>query len=1377
MKYLLLPILALFTFIHAIAQDKKAEKKLLLTEELYRTGNTEAAAAEGEKVLKEYTPGKGAFFYFRILNITAKSYYHDFRFKQFEEKLNEAEKKAEQLQGSEKVLALLAVADLSDFSGQPLRAKEAADKARKCNVTGYLSAQVEFADAASLLKLGFLNNAIRLVNDLEAKQKISLEKGDTTGRYFTSESNNLIRKTSDYISVLLLKSEVLMQQGRFSMSEQVADQAVSFIKERTGSYKNELAACYRQKGRINYLSGDHAKASENYSRALSCLTVSDKVPGKAEIIKVKLFAEIELGRAVEAEELLRKLQMCGNQTAGKDVWEIYYQQALIHRSGYEGNSDKASERLNILLKECKVLPEYAPVNMELASVESELLKGKLAIDDYFRSLDKQEALKEKYYGKSSVAFHLFRLNKAADLLELRGITSEVNEIMSGSLRPAIAEVSPSEAEKFNLIAGEYFLQMDLQDSARKYLSAITLPGEAADLRTINNNVKKAYILYQSGNIAEANKIISAVEQISAQRKTEPDFETLLLLDEIFELTGQVARSQALRGQFQKLSRKKHFYRDLFGELETFYTLAGIYAESGNYYKAAGYIDDAYRQATAKLPGTPFLLKIILRNCELEIVNGNYTRADKLSEDALKLAEKLYGKSSVYYNEAKLIQASYFFAIADFQQAAEVCKSISQQNKKGNAVYNTYSLRSILLQAECLRNIRTQAKNAESTYRQGLQNVAESYGDTSELYIASSLKFASFLIESGKLDEAKKLADKIDLYWKNTSKKNRPVQYLNSQLLHAEIAYEQKKYDKAVSIYKEVLEQSAKIFSETHPEYIKAKADLAHTYFMLKEYEKSYNLMQEVLNQYDLYVSQLFPVMSFGQKSSLWNSFKDEYEFYNYLVLNHIAAIRPELSGNVYNNVISTKAILLSSDVKLRDRINTSGDSVLISLYNQWVVQKELLTAAFSLTKDEMNFDQIDIRSVEAEIARLEKEMSMRSEMFATEDSRDKIVWQDIKKTLSPGECAVELVRVRTFNHRISDSAFYAALVLSEKNTTGPDVVILKNAKDMEGKFYKFFRNATVLKLQDDISYNNFWEPIAAKLPEKGHIYFSPDGIYNQINPETFRMKDGKSLVDVNTISFVSNTKDLLNTTPVMKKQKQENENSQKVFLGGNPDFYSADKSGNIAQLPGADEEIKDISAELKKTNIAPYVLTGAALTEDTLKSLKNVNVLHLATHGYFMETKYDETRNFISNPLLNSGILLANAGDVIEGINPESKDGILTAFEAVNLNLDKTELVVLSACETGRGEVRNGEGVFGLQRSFIIAGADAVIISLFKVNDEVTRKFMRTFYLELLKSGNKRTAFNAAKIKVKQEHPEPVYWGAFVMIEKAPKAQGSVFAK
>jgi CHAT domain-containing protein len=136
-----------------------------------------------------------------------------------------------------------------------------------------------------------------------------------------------------------------------------------------------------------------------------------------------------------------------------------------------------------------------------------------------------------------------------------------------------------------------------------------------------------------------------------------------------------------------------------------------------------------------------------------------------------------------------------------------------------------------------------------------------------------------------------------------------------------------------------------------------------------------------------------------------------------------------------------------------------------------------------------------------------------------------------------------------------------------------------------------------------------------------------------------------------------------------------------------------------------------------------------------------------------------------NNPFLRCGLLFSESGNSLKGQSIGIEDGILTGEEIVHLPLYNTDLVVLSACETGLGQIYNGEGIMGLQRSFLIAGTKTVIMSLWEVNDAATQRLMTYFYeYWIVEKMAKREAFRLAQIELKEEYKAPEYWGAFVIL-------------
>jgi len=209
----------------------------------------------------------------------------------------------------------------------------------------------------------------------------------------------------------------------------------------------------------------------------------------------------------------------------------------------------------------------------------------------------------------------------------------------------------------------------------------------------------------------------------------------------------------------------------------------------------------------------------------------------------------------------------------------------------------------------------------------------------------------------------------------------------------------------------------------------------------------------------------------------------------------------------------------------------------------------------------------------------------------------------------------------------------------------------------------------------------------------------------------------------------------------------------------------------FSSLAGTAVEARTIKSLFPEANL----LTGPQATESALKSVSAPRILHIATHGFFLQdaaiatvdTASDSgtTRAInavakVENPLLRSGLALAGA-NMNKG---SSDDGILTALEASGLNLWGTKLVTLSACDTGVGEVRNGEGVYGLRRAFMLAGTETLVMSLWPVSDNVTRELMTAYYTGLKEGLGRGEALRRVKLNMlsRKDRHHPFYWASFI---------------
>jgi CHAT domain-containing protein len=408
-----------------------------------------------------------------------------------------------------------------------------------------------------------------------------------------------------------------------------------------------------------------------------------------------------------------------------------------------------------------------------------------------------------------------------------------------------------------------------------------------------------------------------------------------------------------------------------------------------------------------------------------------------------------------------------------------------------------------------------------------------------------------------------------------------------------------------------------------------------------------------------------------------------------------------------------------------------------------------------------------IAQVEQRVEQLEKQLNQATEQTANQPL---VTWSTISQKLKSDEVALEIIRVNealipSKEKTIKAGVSYFLLFNSSK---GLKPMVFDNGVELEGRSAKYYRNAIASQIDDNLSYDKFWKPIKLNMAGSKRIYLSTDGVFAQINLNTLRNPvSEKYVIDEAEVVYLTNTRDLLKSTLV--------KSTNTAFLFGRP-AYAAEPSGStgtfrslaneelyslteqeFSDLPGTEQEINTAYNSLANNAWQVKRYLGTDATEANVKALKSPRLLHIATHGFFI----GDTTGSI-NPMIRSGLLFSG----VSNKSNEEQDGILTAYEAALLNLENTDLVILSACETGLGEIRNGEGVYGLQRAIMASGTKNLLMSLWKVDDQATNLLMGNFYEAWNKSMATGEAFREAQKAIRQKYPHPYYWGAFVLLGK-----------
>lgn len=743
--------------------------------------------------------------------------------------------------------------------------------------------------------------------------------------------------------------------------------------------------------------------------------------------------------------------------------------------------------------------------------------------------------------------------------------------------------------------------------------------------------------------------------------------------------------------------------------------------------------------------------------------SEYLEAEKLLEQSTQINKKQVGERSLAYAINLNNKAMLYHELGRYSEAEQLmdeCLSIASENL-GDKSANFIRLK--INKAIILRD-NNKLADAEQIYLEAIKVKEHRLGKGHPDYAQLKSGIAALYMEMGQMDKVEdNLKTASDIFKKKFGEDHPSYATTQFELGHfyrviGDLNQADKRLEDALKIREEVL-------GKEHPEYLNTQEEIALLKWQQGKTSEASAMYDQIMGKTMDYVNTYFAAMSEKEKTRLWDKLRKRlFRYYSFSIATRDQ--NPASLEKLLNLHLSTKGMLLNSTNKIKNAILESDDEALKAKYIDWLDKKENLARLYNYSKEELKEEEIDLAALEAEANQQERELSQMSSTFSKAYQVSTFDYKFIQKALTGSEALVETIEFSKYDKHFTGEKTYAIFVL-KGGSNKPELVLKENGVEMDSKYSKYYSNAVKYEIDDKKSYDVYWGGIAEKVADKSNIYVSLDGVYNQINLNTLKSPAGKYLIDEKKLIFVTNSRDIL------KIKSNTNKSSLKTAtLLGNPYFGSANK---ITKLPGTKKEIEDI----KKIVGTKYKTTTYVEKEATETNLKksNTNVLHIATHGYFLSdidksesarTLGVETSKAKENPLLRSGLMFANAESVFDTneVNHSTSDnGILTAYEAMNLDLSKTDLLVLSACETGLGDIKVGEGVYGLQRSFQIAGVKSLIMSLWKVDDNTTQLLMSAFYKNLSLGMTKEDAFIKAQKLIKEQYPKVKYWGALVLIE------------
>lgn len=591
------------------------------------------------------------------------------------------------------------------------------------------------------------------------------------------------------------------------------------------------------------------------------------------------------------------------------------------------------------------------------------------------------------------------------------------------------------------------------------------------------------------------------------------------------------------------------------------------------------------------------------------------------------------------------------------------------------------------------------------------------------------------------------------------------------------------FPKAEEYLREAMEMDA-------ASYVKdiVEMDLLFTQILQKR-DTAVNDIERYNNRIKEVLASMYAHFSEVEREEYWTQKSQSLVF-----LNNLSAMTfdtPHSLKMAYDNTIYTKSMLINSGRLLGQLVNNCNSGIK-NEYSSMIYMKRMLS--------NKNCPNDSINVYRDAISQKEKTIIASIPDFGSKLMAQFKTCDDVQGMLSDNDIAIEFIFLPQIKTPFDESELLYGAMLLAKSDTIPKLIPLCSEYDLEelidectpmgeneiNSLYAFSNRTLYLMI---------WEKIEPYIPIGSTVYYSPTGYISKINLSAIS-NGNKRLSEVYCFHEVS-------TTALIGEVKQSaGIDCHNAVLYGDINYYedidlmkekartySMYTSGEVLAtrslsrgtwdlLPGTKEEVETIAEMLRGKGTNVYMLTQNDANEESFKGFDAhaPELIHIATHGFYFPSEKDVTSSFFNGlhsytqkdySMFYSGLLFAGGNNVwtgkeiVEGV----EDGILTADEISRLDLSGNKLIVLSACNTGLGDIDNVDGVFGLQRGLKRAGVKTILMSLWKVPDAETKELMRMFYKELLNGNAPHQSLKIAQKQVMAKGKPPYYWAGFILLD------------